>query len=103
MVESKTVAQGVLRSMPALNARWIGWDKMKLKMDSHVVAASVAGIILTAIAESQGDLLNARSNETLLAPDADTVQLRRVIKDAFVGSLDGRRTGIESASLAFPI
>ena len=55
------------------------------------------------IAESQGDLLNARSDETLLAPDADTVQLRRKIKDAFVGSLDGRRTGIAGTSLVFPI
>ncbi|HUF81998.1 MAG TPA: hypothetical protein VMN03_12740 [Burkholderiales bacterium] len=33
-------------------------------------------------AEAQGDLIEARTHETLLAPDADMVKMRRLIADA---------------------
>ena len=55
------------------------------------------------IAETQGDLLNARSNEFLFEPDPDTVQLRRLIKDAFLSGCAGGRMNIDSQSLVFPI
>ena len=55
------------------------------------------------VAESQGDLISARSNETLFSPDADTVQVRRLIRKAFLSSRDGQRVDVESSSLVFPI
>ena len=55
------------------------------------------------VAESQGDLLNARAEEILFAPDVDTVKQRRQIRDAFLSGLHGGRTPVNQHSLAFPV
>lgn len=55
------------------------------------------------IAETQGDLVNARANEFLFEPDSDTVQLRRQIKDAFLSLRSGHRTNVTKDSLVFPV
>ena len=55
------------------------------------------------VAESQGGLENARGNEMVFAPDADTVQLRQRIRDAYLGGQAGNRVGVGPASLVFPV
>ena len=55
------------------------------------------------IAETQGDLVNARGNEFLFEPDSDTVQLRRLIRDAYLSGQSGERMGVTRASLVFPV
>jgi phenylpropionate dioxygenase-like ring-hydroxylating dioxygenase large terminal subunit len=55
------------------------------------------------VAESQGDLLNARAEEILFAPDVDTVKQRRQIRDAFLSVHDGKRTDVQPRSLVFPV
>lgn len=55
-------------------------------------------------AEAQGDLLEARRNEFLLAPDADVVKVRRMIAAAFVSQLtDARRHPVPPGALAYPV
>lgn len=53
------------------------------------------------IAEAQGDLVEARLNETLLAPDADVVKVRKQIAEAHLAG-DGR-VAVSSQSLVFPV
>ena len=55
------------------------------------------------IAESQGNLVSARTNETLFSPDADTIRVRRLIRNAFMSSREGQRINVDSNSLVFPI
>lgn len=55
-------------------------------------------------AEAQGDLIEARSKEYLLAPDADLVKVRRLIKRAFVSQVEqGARVAVPDGALAFPV
>jgi len=55
-------------------------------------------------AEAQGDLIEARSREYLLAPDEDVVKVRRLLRTAFVSQLtDGERIDNPAGSLAFPV
>jgi hypothetical protein len=55
-------------------------------------------------AEAQGDVVAARQNENLMAPDIDVVNVRRLIRKAFVSPIaDGRRVGIPEAALAYPL
>ncbi len=55
-------------------------------------------------AEAQGDLIEARSNECLLPPDADVVKVRRRIAEAFLAPLEkGARVPVPSSALVFPI
>jgi hypothetical protein len=55
-------------------------------------------------AEAQGDLLEARLNENLLAPDEDVVKVRRMIARAFVGQLTaGEREPIPAGALDCPV
>ena len=46
------------------------------------------------IAEAQGDLIDARKDEYLFAPDLETVKLRRQIKQAYLDQFEGKRQGI---------
>ena len=55
------------------------------------------------VAESQGDLLNARAEEVLFTPDTDTVKMRRQIRDAFLATRDGKRVDVRSSALVFPV
>lgn len=55
------------------------------------------------LAESQGDLANARANEILFTPDVDMLKLRRQIRDAFLGAQAGRRVAVPSSALDFPV
>lgn len=55
------------------------------------------------VAESQGNLVNARARETLFAPDVDTIRLRQQIRDAFMSARNGKRAGIQPTSLVFPV
>jgi len=55
------------------------------------------------VAESQGDLLSARAEETLFSPDVDTVNQRRQMRDAFLSQRDGTRTDVRPDSLVFPV
>jgi phenylpropionate dioxygenase-like ring-hydroxylating dioxygenase large terminal subunit len=53
--------------------------------------------------EQQGDLVEARRNESLLGPDEDVVKVRRLLASAFVGQLtEGRRQAIPAGALDFP-
>ena len=54
--------------------------------------------------EAQGDLLEARRNENLLAPDEDVVKVRRMIANAFVNQLaEGRREAVPAGALDCPV
>ena len=55
------------------------------------------------VAESQGDLLNARTEETLFSPDVDMVKQRRQMRDAFLAQRDGARTDVRPGALVFPV
>lgn len=55
-------------------------------------------------AEAQGDLLQSRREEFLLAPDEDVVRVRRLIARAFVEPRTGRdRVAIPADALAYPV
>jgi phenylpropionate dioxygenase-like ring-hydroxylating dioxygenase large terminal subunit len=55
-------------------------------------------------AEAQGDLLEARRSESLLAPDADVIKVRKLIADAHLGAARrGRRLAVRPESLVFPV
>lgn len=54
------------------------------------------------VAESQGDLINARGDEMVFGPDADTIRLRQTIRDAYLTQEQGDRTSVESRALLFP-
>jgi hypothetical protein len=55
-------------------------------------------------AEAQGDVVIARNNEHLLAPDVDVVNVRRLIRKAFVSPLaDATRVGIAKDALLYPL
>lgn len=54
------------------------------------------------VAESQGDLINARGNEMVFSPDVDTVRLRQTIRDAYLSQNNGNRTNVEARALLFP-
>ena len=54
--------------------------------------------------EVQGDLLEARRTENLLAPDEDVVKVRRMIARAFVNQLTaGSRDPIPPRALDCPV
>jgi nitrite reductase/ring-hydroxylating ferredoxin subunit len=55
------------------------------------------------VAEAQGDLLNARGEEILFAPDVDTVKQRRQIREAFLSANNGERMEVRPTSLVFPV
>ena len=55
------------------------------------------------IANAQGDLVSARTNEFLFEPDTDMVRLRRQLKDAFLSQRGGRRTDVHDGALVFPM
>lgn len=55
------------------------------------------------VAEAQGDLVTARTQEYLLTPDVDVVKVRRLIRDAFVtAELTGRRLPVPEGALVCP-
>ena len=55
-------------------------------------------------AEAQGDLIEARSHERLLPPDADLVKVRRKITNAFVQQVtEGTRATVPTDTLVFPV
>ena len=54
--------------------------------------------------EVQGDLLEARRSENLLAPDEDVVKVRRMIARAFVNKVTaGSRDPIPPGALDCPV
>lgn len=55
------------------------------------------------IAEAQGDLVTARTQEHLFEPDSSMFEVRQWIKNAFLAQLDGARIGPTAASLAWPV
>lgn len=56
-----------------------------------------------AIAEAQGELVSARSQEYLLTPDVDVVKVRRLIRDAFVAQqTEAKRLAVPTGALAYP-
>jgi phenylpropionate dioxygenase-like ring-hydroxylating dioxygenase large terminal subunit len=54
-------------------------------------------------AEAQGDLLEARRGEFLLAPDEDVVKVRRMIARAFVSQAGGVRDAVTPGALDCPV
>jgi hypothetical protein len=55
------------------------------------------------IAESQGDLVTARTNEHLFEPDISMYEVRQSIRDAFLVQLSGNRMAPTKNSLVWPI
>ena len=55
------------------------------------------------IAESQGDLVTARTNEHLFEPDISMYEVRQNIRDAFLAQLTGSRMAPSKNSLVWPI
>ena len=55
------------------------------------------------IAESQGDLVTARTNEHLFEPDISMYEVRQRIRDAFLAQLSGNRMAPSKNSLVWPI
>ena len=55
------------------------------------------------IAAAQGDLLRARAQEYLFAPDMDMLQVRRQIKHAYLAQLDNQRVPPSPDALVFPL
>ena len=81
-------------------------DRERLQRFFHEVAlprGSQVSAEDAMIAEAQGSLADARSNEYLFNLDMETVKLRRLLKQAFLDQLDGRRTGIAKDALEFPV
>ena len=55
------------------------------------------------ISEAQGTLEEARDGEFLFAPDEDTIRLRRLLKQAFLGQIDGKRMVVTKETMLFPV
>lgn len=55
------------------------------------------------IAEAQGDLVTARTEEHLFEPDSSMFEVRQWIKNAFLAELDGARIAPTEASLQWPV
>jgi nitrite reductase/ring-hydroxylating ferredoxin subunit len=55
------------------------------------------------IAESQGDLVTARTNEHLFEPDKSMYEVRQIIRDGFLAQLRGNRIAPTKESLVWPI
>jgi hypothetical protein len=55
-------------------------------------------------AEAQGDVVTARQNENLLSPDVDVVNVRRLMRKAFVSPIaDNKRIDIAEEALLYPL
>jgi nitrite reductase/ring-hydroxylating ferredoxin subunit len=55
-------------------------------------------------AEAQGDVVTARQEEHLLAPDVDVVNVRRLIRKAFLSPIiEHRRIGVPDGALRYPL
>jgi phenylpropionate dioxygenase-like ring-hydroxylating dioxygenase large terminal subunit len=55
-------------------------------------------------AEAQGDLVEARLNESLLGPDADVIKVRKIIAEAHLAAAKGSaRIPVSPQSLVFPV
>lgn len=55
------------------------------------------------VAEAQGELVAARSDEYLFKPDRDAVRIRRYLKDAFLAQRDGGRVPVRQEGMVFPV
>lgn len=55
------------------------------------------------VAEAQGDLIAARSDEYLFRPDRDTIRIRRQIKESFLALRDGSRVGVPAGGMVYPV
>ncbi|HEY7066550.1 MAG TPA: aromatic ring-hydroxylating dioxygenase subunit alpha [Chloroflexota bacterium] len=55
------------------------------------------------VAEAQGDLVSARSDEHLFAPDADMMKVRLMLQKAFLVQLRGQRDAPTRDSLVYPL
>jgi phenylpropionate dioxygenase-like ring-hydroxylating dioxygenase large terminal subunit len=57
-----------------------------------------------AAAEALGGLVDARSKEYLLGPDADVIKVRRLLRSAYVSQqTEGKRIDVPASSLAYPV
>jgi phenylpropionate dioxygenase-like ring-hydroxylating dioxygenase large terminal subunit len=55
-------------------------------------------------AEAQGDVVTARQEENLLAPDVDVVNVRRLIRKAFLSPIiEHKRVGVPDGALRYPL
>lgn len=54
------------------------------------------------IAAAQGDLVSARTDEYLFAADMDVLKVRRMLRDAFLAQVEGRRVEPTREALLFP-
>jgi hypothetical protein len=55
-------------------------------------------------AEAQGDVVTARQEEHLLAPDVDVVNVRRLIRKAFLSPIiEHKRIGVSDGALRYPL
>jgi phenylpropionate dioxygenase-like ring-hydroxylating dioxygenase large terminal subunit len=55
-------------------------------------------------AEAQGDVVTARQEEHLLAPDVDVVNVRRLIRKAFLSPIvEHTRVGVPDGALRYPL
>ena len=70
-----------------------------------VVEPRLAGIAVedALVAEAQGDLISARSNEHLFAPDTEMMKVRLMLKKAFLVQLRGERDAPARESLVYPL
>jgi uncharacterized protein (UPF0218 family) len=78
-----------------------GWEKLF----TEVVAPRFKSISRedAMIAESQGDLVTARTNEHLFEPDISMYEVRQNISKAFLAQRDGNRMAPTKESLVWPI
>ncbi len=55
-------------------------------------------------AEAQGDVVTARKEENLMSPDIDVVNVRRLIRRAFLAPLtEHQRVGVADGALVYPL
>lgn len=95
-----------------LIVRYVVWRRSAVPadLDLDTLFADVVGPRLRKVSaedkvmgESQGDLLSARQEENLLAPDGDMYEVRDRIAEAYEGWQTGERHAPQSAGLVFPV
>jgi phenylpropionate dioxygenase-like ring-hydroxylating dioxygenase large terminal subunit len=77
----------------------------RTKLYRDVVRPRLEGIARedALVAEAQGDLLTARSNEHLFDPDRTMYQVRQHIKNSFLAQAGGKRVANKPEALVWPV
>jgi hypothetical protein len=75
------------------------------RLFADVVEPRLAGIAVedAIVAEAQGDLISARSNEHLFGPDSEMMKVRLILKKAFLVQRRGERDAPSRESLVYPL